>query len=215
MLKSGIFTKAGVDYIENNQSSTIAHFSFHGTGISLFKQQKSPTDAIKRQFLIDETIETTFKLPESYTTMQHVHCSKIEAPIPHLQNENLNTCQQITQAMESDYKWLDEIEKAAMNTEEPPDDENVSWAAYSMSNQPFTELEHTITDTSLLTLFFAQAKSVAMICHSIGVIKSGVNIINSSQIPVVTVDQPLYNTVKEIQWKWPETHGKDHFVILF
>ena len=89
--------------------------------------------------------------------MQHVHCGKIEASIPHLQNVKLNTCQQIPQAMESDYRWLDEIEKAAMNTEEPRDDENVSWAAYHLSNQPFTELEHTISDTSLLTLFFDQA----------------------------------------------------------
>ena len=191
VLKSGIFTKAGVDDIENNQSSTIAQFSFHGRGIPLFQQQKSLTDAVKRQFVVYEKIETTPKLPESYTTVQHVHCSKIEAPIPHLQNVKLNTCQQIPQAMESDYKWLDEIEKAAMNTEEPRDDENVSWAAYHMSNQPFTELEHTISDTSLLTLFCDQAKSVAMICHSIGVIKSAVNIINPGQIPVVTVDQPL------------------------
>ena len=30
-----------------------------------------------------------------------------------------------------------------------------------------------------------------------------------------TVDQPLYTLVKQIQWRWPETHGEDHFVILF
>ena len=72
VLKSGIFITTGVDVIDNNPSSTIPNFSFHGTGISLFQQQKSPTDAIKRQFVIDETIETTSKLLESYITVQHL-----------------------------------------------------------------------------------------------------------------------------------------------
>ena len=72
VLKSGIFTTAGVDDIDNNPSSTIPHFSFHGTGISSFQHQKSPTDAVKREFVIDETIETTSKLLESYITVQHL-----------------------------------------------------------------------------------------------------------------------------------------------
>ena len=72
VLKSGIFTTAGVNDIDNNPSSTIPHFSFHGTGISSFQHQKSPTDAIKRQFVIDETIETTSKLLESYITVKHL-----------------------------------------------------------------------------------------------------------------------------------------------
>ena len=72
VLKSGIFTTAGVDDIDNNPSSTIPYFSFHGTRISLFQHQNSPIDTVKRQFVIDETIVTTSKLQESYTTVQHL-----------------------------------------------------------------------------------------------------------------------------------------------
>ncbi len=29
------------------------------------------------------------------------------------------------------------------------------------------------------------------------------------------MDQPLYAVAKQIQWNWPETHGEDHFIIMF
>ena len=47
------------------------------------------------------------------------------------------------------------------------------------------------------------------------VIKTAVDIVNPGQIPIITVDQPLYTLAKQIQWRWPKTHGEDHFIILF
>lgn len=95
-------------------------------------------------------------------------------------------------------------------------DETVSWAAYHASKQSIPEEpECSVTLTSLLPLFYDQAKSVAMIRHSMDVIKTAVANLNPGQIPVLTVDQPLYTLAKQIQWRWPETHGEDHFVILF
>ena len=95
-------------------------------------------------------------------TFPHMHCSKIETLIQHLHNVKLSTCQQIPQAMESEYKCLDEMKKAAMSTEEPGGDENVSRAAYLASNQPTTDKEHTQSNTALLQIFNDQAKSVNM-----------------------------------------------------
>ena len=93
-------------------------------------------------------------------------------------------------------------------------DESVSWAAYHADQQPkqpkHPEPGSSVALTSLLPLFYDQAKSVAMIRHSMDVIKRAVDILNPGQIPIITVDQPL-----QIQWRWPETHGEDHFVILF
>ena len=31
--------------------------------------------------------------------------------------------------------------------------------------------------------------------------------VNPGQIPVLTVDQPLYAIAKRIQWKWPDEWG--------
>ena len=39
--------------------------------------------------------------------------------------------------------------------------------------------------------------------------------LNPNQVPVITLDQPLFAIVKMIQWKWPETHGEDKHVVMF
>ena len=47
-LKGGLFTTAAVDNIDHNSSSTSAHDSFHGTGISLFQHQDNDFIGIDR-----------------------------------------------------------------------------------------------------------------------------------------------------------------------
>ena len=36
------------------------------------------------------------------------------------------------------------------------------------------------------------------------VIQQAVQKLNSAQVPVITLDQPLYVIAKLIQWNWPE-----------
>ena len=47
-LRSGLFTTAAVDNIDHNPSSTSAHDSFHGTGISLFQRPDDSFTGVKR-----------------------------------------------------------------------------------------------------------------------------------------------------------------------
>ena len=46
------------------------------------------------------------------------------------------------------------------------------------------------------------------------VIKRAVEHLNPGQVPVLTVDQPLFAIAKIIQWNWPESYGEDKFVVL-
>ena len=57
--------------------------------------------------------------------------------------------------------------------------------------------------------------SVVMIRHSMDVVKKAVGILNPGQVPIITMDQPLYVIAIQIQWSWPESHGEDHFVVMF
>ena len=90
---------------------------------------------------------------------------------------------------------------------------NISWAAYHASHQP--PQSYVICPTALLPLFLESAHTVAMIKHSLHVIKSVIEHLNPGQTPVVTFDQPLYALAKQIQWKWPENYSEDKFVIMF
>ena len=31
----------------------------------------------------------------------------------------------------------------------------------------------------------------------------------------MAVDQPLFALAKMVQWKWPDTHGEDKYVVMF
>jgi len=47
-----------------------------------------------------------------------------------------------------------------------------------------------------------------------GVIQREVEFLNLEQVPVLTVDQPLFAIAKRIQWQWPDTYGEERFVVL-
>ena len=52
-----------------------------------------------------------------------------------------------------------------------------------------------------------------MIKHAMTIIKDAIEHLIPGQIPVVTMDQPLYNLVKQIQWIWPQL-SEENFVVM-
>ncbi len=68
--------------------------------------------------------------------------------------------------------------------------------------------------TAMLPLFPDDSKSVAMIRHSMDMIKQAIHEFNPGQVLVITLDKPLYAIAKAIQSNWQETYGEDHFVIM-
>ena len=91
-------------------------------------------------------------------------------------------------------------------------DSNISWAAYHASHQSAQDSPPILG--AMLPLFNEDSKSIAMIRHSMDVIKQAVQKLNLDQVPVITLDQPLYAIAKRIQWNWPELYGENHFVII-
>jgi len=87
--------------------------------------------------------------------------------------------------------------------------EAISWAAYHAWSQQEALPDGNTAISALLPLFYDEAKSVAMIRHAMDVVRSAVGILNPSQIPIITCDQPLYALAKQIQWSWPSSHGED------
>ena len=68
--------------------------------------------------------------------------------------------------------------------------------------------------TPLLPLFQESAHTVAMIRHSIDVVRNAVKHLNPGQTPVLTCDQLLFTLAKQIQWKWPNTYGEEQLVVM-
>ena len=92
--------------------------------------------------------------------------------------------------------------------------EAVSWSAYHAVHWPTISVDG-IDKTSMLPIFQDEAKSTAMIRHSIDVIKDAAHHLNPHQIPVMACDQPLFAFAKQIQSNWPLLNGENKVVIMF
>ena len=88
------------------------------------------------------------------------------------------------QQTEQECFWLDYVRKVLDSKAKVFN--NASWAAYHASYQPRQ------SQVTLLSLFLEPAHTVAMIKHSLHVIKRVIEHLNPRQTPVITFDQPLY-----------------------
>ena len=103
-------------------------------------------------------------------------------------------------------RWLKTVEERYLQTVDS--DSNISWEAYYANQQPAQGNPPAITAT--LPLFHEDSKSC---CHDTSLYGCAVQELNPSQVPVITLDRPLYSIAKRIQWIWPEKYGENHFVI--
>ncbi|KAJ8027926.1 hypothetical protein HOLleu_30023 [Holothuria leucospilota] len=215
-LKGGLFTTAADDNIDHNPSSTSAHDSFHGTGISLFQHPNNDCSGSSRA--VAHTYrdaagakKMSASLPQTYTNVPPVALPRQDPPVPKQEGPNRADCQLIPQAM----RWLEHL-KQVVDSDTLKEDEMISWAGYHASQQAARPPEDmNVALTSLLPLFHDEAHSVAMIRHSMDIVKTAVDVLNPGQIPVLTCDQPLYTLAKQIQWSWPISYGEDRFIVMF
>ena len=156
---------------------------------------------------------TTNVLPSTYTTIPPAAIKTKQFTVPPFEGPvtptNLTTA---FNALADERKWLDTVSNAVKKGSSA-ENEWVSWSAYHMSIQTTETPPSAII--ALLPLFVENAHSVAMIKHSMDVVKAVVNYLNLGQVPVLAADQPLFAFAKQIQWTWPATYGEDQFVIMF
>ena len=86
------------------------------------------------------------------------------------------------------YSWLKQLKQVVdSESDSTREDESISWAACHARQQILqSSTDISIALTSLLPLIQDEAKSVAMILHSMDIVKTAVHILNPGQVPVLT-----------------------------
>ena len=153
-------------------------------------------------------------LPESYTTLTPVTVMKKDPIIPLMEGSLTSDGQLVKHAkaaIEDEKEWQNNARRIS-SAEVQSIDDPIAWAAFHANAlQP---CNFDVTISSLLPLFPDDSKSVAMIRHSMDVVQRAVRLLNPRQVPVLTLDQPLFTTAKLIQWNWPDVYAEEKFVIL-
>ena len=217
-LRMGLFTTAAVDNIDHNPSSTTAQDSFHGTGISMFQHATAELPGDERpSIVLEQTVtggtKSVVELPNTYAEVTPAVLPNKYVPVPETLGQMRGDGNIVEQAIKKEFTWL-ETTKEIANQENLQDDQQMSWSAHHASEGQHDEITQSVI-SSLLPLFPDQAKSVAMIRHSMDIIKACVNHLNPGQVPVIAMDQPLYTVAKQIQWSWPDKYGETFFIIMF
>jgi hypothetical protein len=216
ILKSGLFTTAGFDNIDHNPSSTTARDSFHGTAMSLIQHPtKQSPGTVREVTVIDGNPQKERKvssLPSQFTDVQPVVLIEQDLFPPPLVGQLPAVDDEKDFGYKKEVQWLDNV-KELIRKEKLDSDDSFSWAAYHASSEPQLDYEPAVT--SLMPLFLENAHSAPMILHGMNVICSAVELVNPGQTPVIAMDQPLFALAKQIQWRWPHTHGEDKLLIMF
>ena len=109
-LKGGHFTTGAVDNIDHDPSSTSAHGSFHGTGISLFQHPPADTnfsEVPRVVFTMPDDMATNGTLaclPETYTSIPPATLARQDPCVPRQEVPNKAVCQLTPQAMQKEYR---------------------------------------------------------------------------------------------------------------
>ena len=99
--------------------------------------------------------------------------------------EDMKSDEDSAPATEDEYAWLSKVKTALENS---TIDGWISWSAYHADMQQVIIPPPAIN--ALLPLFLDNAHSVAMIWHSMDVIKAAIQHLNPGQTPVLAADQP-------------------------
>ncbi len=118
----------------------------------------------------------------------------------------------IEDARQQEDRWMSHA-LTKLSKDDVTAEDCIAWAAYHSSNLlPTNDLP---AITALLPLFYEKADTPAMVKHGMNVLREVTLFLNPGQIPVITLDQPLFALAKAIQWKWPAEYGENNYVVMF
>ena len=213
-LRSGIFTTGNLDNIDHNPSSASAQSSFHGT-LSLTQHvSHDKSGSIRNHENVTENenkqrSKTIAALPASYSDVPP-EAFPTNNPIPR-KPKGPSTPSVSSGIQDKESQWLSFVQ-SLQEKEGLESEDNISWSAYMANLQ--VEVPRPPAITGLLPLFRESAHTLAMVKHGMNLIKQATELVNPRQVPVLTLDQPLYAIAKKIQWTWPGIYGEDKFVVM-
>ena len=108
-------------------------------------------------------------------------------------------------------EWLKFVDETN-STNTKASEKSCNWAAYYQENI-VQELQIPCSSV-ILPLINECINSPAMVKHCMTVIQKVTHKVNPGQIRRITVDQPVYTLLKQIQWKFSNDFGEDSFITM-
>lgn len=211
-----IFTVAALDNLDHNPTSRTASSSFHGTGISIFQFPSSQTPGLDQECLRINAQQRGARssepiLPRSYTFVPPVGRNLVtQPPVKDVQPVATSS---FDEEKQHDQAWMTAVHDTLYVDSDTEKRTPAMWSSYHAARsdtvgQPEKGIE------ALLPLFHEKAATPEMIRHGMELVKKTTEHFNPHQVPVLVVDQPLYDLAKKMQWTFPDIFGEDKFLVM-
>ena len=219
-LRSNLFTVAALDNLDHNPSSRTSTSSFHGSAISVFQHPSKTNNGIARGNNAVQRVSPEQKtcLPENYTSVPPLKKSLVTSVPQSTNKANVSKLWKdgeiIRNEQLKEMKWIEHVKNHIK--EESPTQAGVKfmWSAYHASQEDPNNQNALPVIESMLPIFHETSTDPQMVKHGMGLIQKITQHLNPGQIPILTVDQPLYAVGKKIQWTFPNEFGEDKFVLM-
>ena len=215
VLRKDLFTTGNLDNIDHNPSSTSSKTSFHGTAISLTQHvtnEFSGGELHNAPIIDNNSVRSITIKPilESYSTVPPATFPN-DIPMPNTTEGRAIPDESIRDYDDQQQSWAKVVNELLKKPELGAHD-NISWSAHFATLQDSCQRPPAIS--GLMPLFRDNAHSLAMAKHGMDVIAKATEHVNHGQVPVLTVDQPLFAIAKKIQWSWPDVYGSSKYLML-
>lgn len=207
---ANVFVTAAIDNIDHNQSSanTVNNF-FHGSSVTVIQHPKIDAHDQNQKFrhinIERWSRAVNNNLPLSYTNVPPLG-RVVKDPLL----RTVNTTCFNNSSFDLDM-WLKRSSEVVMSDRNEEQMERVSFAAF---NSKLESREVIKSHSTLLPLFSEEIASPSMIKHLMDVVISITLKLNRDQTPVITGDQPVYAIAKQIQWRFPNSHGENKVLVM-
>ncbi|MEW8547628.1 MAG: hypothetical protein AB2693_29320, partial [Candidatus Thiodiazotropha sp.] len=213
-LKSNLFTVGAVENIDHNPSARDAMESFHGTAISVIQFPTSENKGTDRDAVVidsdNDNRNPSCKLPAEYAQVNPVALPQSDCFALASEGELKADVSALSSARDRESSWLSVMAELVSEKEQLDGGDFVS--SYHANSQAGDV--RPVSSIYLMSLFTEAAHSAAMMSHAMRVTAKAIQHLHPGQIPVITMDQPLYSIAKQIQWTWPDSFGEDKFVVV-
>eukprot|EP00745_Piridium_sociabile_P034702 TRINITY_DN5991_c0_g1_i12.p2 TRINITY_DN5991_c0_g1~~TRINITY_DN5991_c0_g1_i12.p2 ORF type:complete len:424 (-),score=75.51 TRINITY_DN5991_c0_g1_i12:2994-4265(-) len=209
-LRQHIFTVAALDNLDHNPTSRTASSSFHGTGISIFQFPSSQKPGLNQECLRINSQKTAAGssgtiLPRSYTFVPPVGRNLVsQPPVKDVQPVAMTS---FDEEKQHEQAWMTAVHDTLYVDSDTEKGTPVMWSSFHAARQDAVGQPEKGIE-ALLPLFHEKAATPEMIRHGMELVKNTTEHLNPHQIPVLVVDQPLYNLAKKCSGPSPTSLEK-------
>lgn len=162
----------------------------------------TPTGSLQN---IDRTPKTGQRhLPTEYTDMEPCFINKAALKMPDMKGRCKIELQEEESPSKGESRWLE-------TCEDP--DYALPWSVFHSRRTRLVSQEE-IARTAILPLFSESSHSMAMMTHSMKIVRDATHFLNPGQIPVLVADQPLYALLKTAQFLRLNSFDENNIFIM-